>query len=126
MYLSIKQPSTLRVFQYAYCYIGLLTGNISISNISIEYFCFLFLGPYYRYRTYHDWIEMKHGIHVNGLAFMRKRVIFGSIYILTYLLLSTMVSFNVRIDILECYRHIFVFIRMHWMINSMIIHFGID
>jgi hypothetical protein len=45
---------------------------------------------------------MKHGIHVNGLAFMRKRVIFGSIYILTYLLLSTMVSFNVRIDILEC------------------------
>jgi hypothetical protein len=40
---------------------------------------------------------MKHGVHVNGLAFMRKRVIFGSIYILTYLLLSTIVSFNVKI-----------------------------
>ncbi|CAF2993644.1 unnamed protein product [Rotaria sp. Silwood2] len=78
MYLSVK-PSTLRIFQYAYCYIGLLTG------------------PYYRYRTYHDWLEMKHGVHIHGLTFMRKRVIFGSIYILTYLLLSTMVSFNVII-----------------------------
>ncbi|CAF4240090.1 unnamed protein product [Rotaria magnacalcarata] len=38
MYLSVK-PSTIRVFQYAYCYIGLLTG------------------PYYRYRTYHDCYE---------------------------------------------------------------------
>ena len=26
-YLSVK-PSTVRVFQYAYCYIGLLTGKI--------------------------------------------------------------------------------------------------
>ncbi|CAF3740763.1 unnamed protein product [Adineta steineri] len=78
-YLSVK-VSTISVFQYAYCYIGLLTG------------------PYYRYRTYHDWLEMKHGVHINGLAFMRKRVIFGSIYILTYLLLSTIVSFNDALD----------------------------
>jgi len=41
---------------------------------------------------------MKHGVHINGLAFMRKRAIFGSIYILTYLLLSAMVSFNVRLS----------------------------
>lgn len=44
---------------------------------------------------------MKHGIHIHGLAFMRKRVIFGSIYILTYLLLSTIVSFNVKINFLN-------------------------
>jgi lysophospholipid acyltransferase 7 len=56
-----------------------------------------YLGPYFRYRTYYDWLEMKHGVHVHGLTFMRKRAIFGSIYILTYLLLSTMVSFNVRL-----------------------------
>ena len=31
-YFSVK-PSTLRVFQYAYCYIGLLTGNF----IYLEY-----------------------------------------------------------------------------------------
>jgi hypothetical protein len=96
MYLSVK-PSTVRVFQYAYCYIGLLTGifQYEILYFKIKYFI---LGPYYRYRTYYDWIEMKHGTHINGLAFMRKRVIFGSIYILTYLLLSTIVSFNVRIS----------------------------
>jgi hypothetical protein len=94
MYLSVK-PSTLRVFQYAYCYIGLLTGRFQFffDRLSV---CFC-LGPYYRYRTYHDWLEMKHGVHINGLGFMRKRVIFGSIYIITYLLLSTVVSFNVRI-----------------------------
>ena len=57
----------------------------------------LHLGPYYRYRTFYDWLEMKHGVHVHGLTFMRKRAIFGSIYILTYLLLATMVSFNVRL-----------------------------
>ncbi|CAF3379385.1 unnamed protein product [Rotaria socialis] len=79
MYLSVK-PSTIRVFQYAYCYIGLLTG------------------PYYRYRTYHDWLEMKHGVHIHGLTFMRKRAIFGSIYILAYLLLSALVSFNDALD----------------------------
>ena len=31
------------VFAYSYCYIGILTG------------------PYFKYRTYKDWIEMKYG-----------------------------------------------------------------
>lgn len=98
-YLSVK-PSTIRVFQYAYCYIGLLTGktfreNPCEENQNFSFVCF-FLGPYYRYRTYSDWLEMKHGVHIHGLTFMRNRAIFGSIYILTYLLLSTVVSFSVN------------------------------
>ncbi len=124
MYLSVK-PSTLRVFQYAYCYIGLLTGKFASSMRSLR-INLDFLGPYYRYRTYHDWLEMKHGVHIHGLTFMRKRVMFGSIYILTYLLLSTMVSFNVRIDVDHCRCVIQFSPRMHWMRNSIVIHFGID
>ncbi|CAF4350503.1 unnamed protein product, partial [Rotaria magnacalcarata] len=41
---------------------------------------------------------MKHGVHIHGLTFMRKRAIFGSIYILAYLLLSALVSFNDALD----------------------------
>ncbi|CAF0735196.1 unnamed protein product [Didymodactylos carnosus] len=37
---------------------------------------------------------MKAGSHINALWFIKKRGIFGSIYILTYLLLSTLVSFK--------------------------------
>jgi len=75
LYLSVR-PSTIRLFQYVYCYIGLLTG------------------PYFRYRTYYDWLEMKHGKHINGLLFIKKRAMFASVYIVAYLLLSTFVSFK--------------------------------
>ena len=93
--LSLSQAIDGESFPICLLLHRLINGyGTSKNEEAIENFC-LHLGPYYRYRTYYDWLEMKHGVHVHGLTFMRKRAIFGSIYILTYLLLSTMVSFNV-------------------------------
>lgn len=71
------KPSFLSVFLYSYCYIGLLTG------------------PYFKYRTYHDWLNTKYNNNVKTLKFMLSRGKTLPLIVITYLIVSRIASFKV-------------------------------
>lgn len=70
------KPSFLSMFLYSYCYIGFLTG------------------PYYKYRTYHDWLNTKYNKNVKTLSFMISRGKTLPIIVITYLIVSRIASFK--------------------------------
>lgn len=73
-------PNVFKIFLYAYCYIGLLTG------------------PYFKYRTYHDWVfhNTKQTNEVDSYSFMLKRGRIVPFIIIGFLALSKFVSFQVN------------------------------
>jgi lysophospholipid acyltransferase 7 len=74
--ISVK-PTFMQVFAYSYCYIGLLTG------------------PYFKFRTYLDWLDMKHGNRINSIGFILKRGRTLPLIITSFLLISQFITFQV-------------------------------
>ena len=71
-------PSFYGAVCYCYCYIGVLTG------------------PYFKFRTYKDWLVFKNSDNIDTLWFIYKRGKFAPFIIIGYLLLSKFVSFQVN------------------------------
>lgn len=69
-----------KLFGYCYCYIGILTG------------------PYFKYRTYNDWLHFKHISSIDHTRSMFKRGNTLPFIIIGYLALSQLVSFKVRFE----------------------------
>ena len=69
----------LDIILYHYCYMGILTG------------------PYFKYRTYHDWLHLKDTKHIDGIDLIVKRGRSVPFILLGFILLSKYVSFKVRI-----------------------------
>lgn len=78
------RPSFLQMFLYAYCYIGLLTG------------------PYFKYRTYSDWLVNRNTHELDAISFMVKRGRVAPFIVIGFLVLSYFVSFKVRYLLLSC------------------------
>jgi hypothetical protein len=77
--LDPPRPNIFQVFLYAYCYIGLLTG------------------PYFKYRTYHDWlVDNKHSSVIDSIHFLIKRGRIAPFIIIGFLVLSKFFSFQVK------------------------------
>ena len=76
-YFSIEKLSFFKTFNYCYCYIGILTG------------------PYFKYRTYSDWLNFKYGENIDYVRLMFKRGTTLPFIIAGYLILSQFVSFKV-------------------------------
>jgi hypothetical protein len=72
------KPTLIEMYLYAYCYIGILTG------------------PYYKYRTYKDWLSNKYAKNVDSIHFITKRGRAVPFIIIGYLILSRFVSFKVK------------------------------
>lgn len=53
-------------------------------------------GPYFKYRTYRDWLEMKHGNKIDTFKHIIKRARTLPFIIIGYLVLSKFVSFKVK------------------------------
>ncbi len=69
------KPSFLGMVLYSYCYIGLLTG------------------PYFKYRTYLDWLNMKSIVKSGGFILTRGKSL--PIIILLYYVVSKIATFKV-------------------------------
>lgn len=78
-FLSLEpKPNFINSIFYSYCYIGILTG------------------PYFKYRTYQDWLNTKSANEiVDSFSFMTKRGRTAPFIILAFLFLSKFVSFQV-------------------------------
>ncbi|CAF0874634.1 unnamed protein product [Brachionus calyciflorus] len=71
------EPNFIHTILYSYCYIGILTG------------------PYFKYRTYHDWLnETYSSDNIDVFCFMKKRGRIVPFIIIGFLILSKFVSFN--------------------------------
>lgn len=79
------RPSILHVFMYAYCHIGLLTG------------------PYFKYRTYSDWLVNRNLYEIDSVSFMWKRGRVAPFIVAGFLILSKFVSFKVEFRRLKSY-----------------------
>lgn len=78
-FISLEpRPSIIQVFLYAYCHIGLLTG------------------PYFKYRTYSDWLVNRNLAEIDSLSFMWKRGRVAPVIVIGFLILSKFVSFKVN------------------------------
>ena len=77
-----------QVFAYSYCYIGLLTG------------------PYFKYRTYVDWLSSSSNAMSGGdlAKLMWQRGKATPIFIAIFLLLSKFITFQVKNKTLICHR----------------------
>lgn len=71
------RPSVLQMFLYAYCHIGLLTG------------------PYFKYRTYSDWLVNRNLHEIDSASFMMRRGRVAPFIVIGFLVLSKFVSFKV-------------------------------
>jgi lysophospholipid acyltransferase 7 len=67
-----------KLFAYCYCYIGILTG------------------PYFKFRTYNDWINFKYVNSIDHTRLMFKRGNTLPFIAIGYLALSQIVSFKVN------------------------------
>jgi lysophospholipid acyltransferase 7 len=77
-FLSLEpRPTFIQMFLYAYCYIGLLTG------------------PYFKYRTYQDWLINRNTNEIDSISFVIKRGRITPIIVIGFLILSKFVSFKV-------------------------------
>jgi lysophospholipid acyltransferase 7 len=73
------KPSFLEIVCYCYCYIGILTG------------------PYFKYRTYKDWLHFKQGSSISILSTIASRSKLAPFIIFGFLFLSKFISFEVTI-----------------------------
>lgn len=80
------RPTFIQMFLYSYCYIGLLTG------------------PYFKYRTYSDWLTSRNLHEIDSVSFVAKRGRIAPLIIIGFLVLSQFVSFKVE----YIYLHFFV------------------
>lgn len=71
------EPTFIQTILYSYCYIGILTG------------------PYFKFRTYADWLNIKNFKNVNSINFMKKRGRMAPFIIIIFLILTKIVSFQV-------------------------------
>lgn len=71
------RPSVLQMFLYAYCHIGLLTG------------------PYFKYRTYSDWLSNRNLQEIDSVSFVVRRGRVAPFIVIGFLVLSKFVSFKV-------------------------------
>ena len=72
-----KEISFFKLFCYCYCYIGILTG------------------PYFKYRTYIDWLNFKHSNNIDHVKLMFKRGYTLPYIVIGFLALSQFVNFKV-------------------------------
>lgn len=73
------KPKFIESMLYSYCYIGILTG------------------PYFRYRTYKDWLNFKYTENIDYIDYISKRGKAAPFIIIGFLVLSKFVSFKVFI-----------------------------
>ena len=99
------RPSILHVFMYAYCHIGLLTG------------------PYFKYRTYSDWLVNRNLHEIDSVSFMWKRGRVAPFIVAGFLILSRFVSFKVKLrglkSIFIASKELISLFRMHLKIHFM-------
>ena len=72
------EPTFIQTILYSFCYIGILTG------------------PYFKFRTYIDWLNTKNFMNINSISFMKKRGRMAPFIIIIFLVLSKIVSFQVN------------------------------
>lgn len=72
------EPTFIQTIMYSYCYIGILTG------------------PYFKFRTYVDWLNTKNFMDINSISFMTRRGRMAPFIIIIFLVLSKIVSFQVN------------------------------
>jgi hypothetical protein len=115
------QPDISEVFHYSFCYIGALAGTnfqfpssnravvIELCNffwcsrihIDIRIFFFLITGPYYRYRTYYDFINLPYWKYADCQKQTNKRIILAPMAALAFYLMSQIFPHSVRLVIFE-------------------------
>jgi hypothetical protein len=111
------QPDIADVFHYSFCYIGALAGKkcIILFDQKLLKLCFflqfllleqkthdiyLFLlisGPYYRYRTYYDFINLPYWKYADCQKQTNKRIILAPMAALAFYLMSQVFPHSVRI-----------------------------
>lgn len=72
------RPSLVQMLLYTYCYIGLLTG------------------PYFKYRTYADWLANRSAHEIDSISFIVRRGRVAPFIVIGFLILSKFVSFKVN------------------------------
>ncbi|VDI11645.1 lysophospholipid acyltransferase 7 [Mytilus galloprovincialis] len=94
-------PSSLDILQYSYCYIGLFTG------------------PYYKYRTYEDFIQNRNSPNIPVKEFVIERLKYIPVIAVTFLGMSHFFSIQ-YVETEEFFEHPFWF-RLFYMVPMFMI-----